>query len=364
MMIMRWARLTALASALLLAGCYGSWLSDIVASFGTPNGPKISTMAGNGKAGYTGTGGAATSAELNSPSGVAVDSAGNLYIADTNNSAIRKVAPDGTITTVAAPLGPAVSPLTVAVYSNSLYYDDSNHHQVWKLTLPSGTQTLVAGNGSKGYSASGSAILAQLNFPTGVAVDGVGNVYIADFYNCVIQEVIVGGTIQTVAGNTYPGYLGDGGLATSAELNYPYDVAVDSSGNLYIADTTNNVIRKVVNPGPSGIISTVAGNGTGGYSGDGGPATAASLNGPTGVAVDAAGNIYIALSSIIRKVDPSGTISTVAGNWHLGGGFAGDGNVATAAMLNLPWGVAVDSTGNLYIADTHNHRIRKVGTGR
>jgi sugar lactone lactonase YvrE len=355
----------AVVGVLLLAGCYGNWLFGIVESFGTPNAAKIATVAGNGKAAYAGDGGAATSAELNSPSGVAVDTAGNLYIADTNNSRIRKVAPDGTITTVIV-LGPTVSPLTVAVDSSAsnLYFDDSNNNQVWKLPLSSGIPAVFAGTGTAGSTGDGGApTSAQLNFPTGVAVDGAGNVYIADFYNCVIREVAVAdGNIHTVAGNKVAGYSGDGGLAVSAKLNYPYGVAVDSSGNLYVADTTNNVIRKVVNPGPIGIISTVAGNGLGGYSGDGGPAASASLSGPTGVSVDAAGNLYIAdrLNNVIRKVDPSETINSVAGNWHLGGGFVGDGNVATAAMLNLPWGLAFDSTGNLYIADTHNHRIRKV----
>ena len=260
--------------------------------------------------------------------------------------------------------------LFLCLAANASAQGETVHPELWwsfspAAAVPLGLNSAVfAGNGVQGYLAGPtSRISASLDFPTGVAVDGVGNVYIADFYNCVVQEVtIADGQIKTVAGNKVAGYSGDGGSATNAKLNYPYDVAVDSAGNLYIADTTNNVIRKV--DAVTQKISTIAGNGTGGYSGDGGPATEASLNGPTGVAVDAAGNIYIALSSIIRKVDPSGNISTGAGNWHLGGGFAGDGNVATAAMLNLPWGVAVDSTGNLYIADTHNHRIRKVGTGR
>ena len=174
-----------------------------------------------------------------------------------------------------------------------------------------------------------------------------------------------------MAGNGTAGYSGDEEPAVSAELGSPSGVAVDSSGNIYIADQQNNRIRKV---DTSGVITTVAGNGTAGYSGDGGPATSAELDDPSGVAVDASGNLYIAdsLNSVIRKVSPSGIITTVAGNGYnrLGtgqpafndGGYSGDGGPATTAELNNPYAVAVDASGNLYIADTYNHRIRKVDT--
>ena len=219
--------------------------------------------------------------------------------------------------------------------------------------------TTVAGNGTSGYSGDGGpATSAQLTFPATVAVDSAGNLYIADYWNFRIRKVDASGTITTVAGNGKGGYSGDGGPATSAELNYPNGVAVDSAGNLYIADEFNQRIRKV----SGGIITTVAGNGSWGYSGDGGPATSAQLHGPTDVAVDSAGNLYIADSTneVIREVS-GGIITTVAGDGT--GGYNGDDIPPTSAELLNPWGVAVDSAGNLYIADENNQRVRKVTTG-
>ena len=190
-----------------------------------------------------------------------------------------------------------------------------------------------------------------------MAVDASGNLYIADTGNNRIRKVSATGIITTVAGNGSAGYSGDGGPATSAQLDGPEGVAVDGSGNLYIADTCNNRIRKV---SATGIITTVAGNGSAGYSGDGGPATSAQLSLPAGVAVDGSGNLYIADSgnNRIRKVSATGIITTVAGNGSPG--YSGDGGPATSAQLNQPAGVAVDASGNLYIADSSNNRIRKV----
>ncbi len=281
----------------------------------------ITTVVGNGANGYSGNGGAATNAELNYPEGVALDAAGNLFIADNDNNVIRKVENNGIITT-------------------------------------------VAGNGTDGYSGDGGAATnAELNYPGGVAVDATGNLLIADWGNGRIRKVGNNGIIATVAGNGISGYFGDGGTATNAELNYPGGVAVDATGNLFIADESNKRIRKVA---ANGIITTVAGNGTRGYSGDGGVATNAELNYPIGVALDATGNLFIAdtFNNVIRKVGTNGIITTVAGNgytdWNGYGGFSGDGGAATNAELWYPSGVALDATGNLFIADESNNRIRKV----
>jgi sugar lactone lactonase YvrE len=275
----------------------------------------LRVVAGNGICGYSGDGGPATGASLKVPSGVAVDAAGNLYIADRDNHRVRRVTAAGTITT-------------------------------------------AAGNGVYGFSGDGGlATSASLGYPTGVALDAAGNLYIADTDNHRIRMVSPSGIMGTVAGggSSWPG---DGGPATSASLSVA-GVAVDSAGNLYIADYANCRIRKVT---PSGTITTVAGNGSWGFSGDGGPATNGSLSGPAGLAVDAAGNLYVAdtNNNRMRKVTPSGIISTVAGNGIQG--FSGDGGPATSASLYQPVGVAVDATGNLYIADWINCRIRKVST--
>jgi uncharacterized protein (TIGR03437 family) len=225
------------------------------------------------------------------------------------------------------------------------------------------TINTFAGNGTIGYSGdNGPATSAQLNQPGGVAVDAAGNVYIADTVNNRIRKV-ANGVISTVAGNGTLGYSGDDGPATSAQLSWPEGVAVDSAGNLYVADQNNNRIRKVSN----GVITTVAGNGMPGSSGDNGPATSARLYGPRGVAVDSAGNLYIADTSNqrIRKV-LNGVITTAAGNGpdlYGNGGYSGDNGPATSARLNQPWGVAVDFAGNLFIADYGNNRIRKVSNG-
>jgi sugar lactone lactonase YvrE len=331
----------------------------------------ITTVAGNGTPGFSGDGGPATNAGLPEPYGVAVDAAGNLYIVDINNHRVRKVSVSGTITTVAGngtpgfsgDGGPATNarlayPTGVAVdAAGNLYIADRLNSRVRKVST-SGTITTVAGDGSAGFSGDGGpATNAQLAGPYGVAVDAAGNLYIADFQNSRVRKVSTSGTITTVAGDGSFGFSGDGGPATNAQLAGPNGVAVDAAGNLYIADINNHRVRKV---STSGTITTVAGNGTPGFSGDGGPATNARLRPPTGVAVDAAGNLYIAdiFNQRVRKVSTSGTITTVAGTGIYG--FSGDGGPATNARLAYPSGVAVDAAGNLYIADQNNHRVRKV----
>jgi hypothetical protein len=218
----------------------------------------------------------------------------------------------------------------------------------------------VAGNGTAGYSGDGGpATLASLQNPIRVTVDSDGNIFIADFFNHRIRKVDTGGTITTVAGNGTRGFFGDGGPATQAKLNYPEGVAVDSAGNIYIADSDNYRIRKV---DTGGTITTVAGNGTMGFGGDGGPATQAKLNRPLGIEVDSAGNIFIADTDNhrIRKVDTSGNINTVAGDGTTD--FKGDGGLAILASLWRPFDVAVDSAGNIFIADFYHNRVRKVDT--
>src|SRR5208283_4909896 len=284
-----------------------------------------------------------------------------------DNGCIRKVDNNGIITTVAggghyglgdggaATSGSLIGPSGVAVdASGNLFIADTWNNRIREVD-PDGIITTVAGNGSYGYSGDGGqATSASLAGPSGVAVDASGNLFIADTYNNVIRKVDNNGIITTVAGGGHYG-LGDGGAATSASLVQPSGVAVDASGNLFIADTYNNVIRKVDN---NGIITTVAGGGHYGL-GDGGAATSASLVQPSGVAVDASGNLFIAdtYNNVIRKVDNNGIITTVAGGGHYG---LGDGGAATSASLVQPSGVAVDASGDLFIADTWNDRIREV----
>jgi len=331
----------------------------------------ITTVAGDGSAGYSGDGGAATNASLDEPYGVAVDGSGNIFISDLGNNRIRKMNPSGAITTVAgngsagysAHSGPATNaslyyPCGVAVDNlGDIFIADLGNNRIRKVNA-NGIITTVAGNGRAAYSGDGGvATNASLNEPYGVAVDGSGNIFIADLGNNRIRKVNAGGIITTVAGNGSAGYSGDGGAAINASLDEPYGVAVDSSGDLFIADTDNNCIR-IVNA--SGIISTVAGNGGAGYSGDGGAATNASLDQPYGVAVDGLSNLFIAElgDNRIRQVDASGFITTVAGNGSAG--YSGDGGAATNASLDDPYGVASDGMGNLFIADTDNNRIRHV----
>jgi trimeric autotransporter adhesin len=274
---------------------------------------KISTIAGNGTVQYTGDGGAATSATFNTPYGVAVDSAGNVYIADFLNHAVRKVNTSGTIST-------------------------------------------VAGTGIFGFSGDGGpGTNAQLNRPFGLAVDSAGNLFIADSNNYCIRKLDTNGNISTVAGvATSLGFSGDGGPATSAKMSSPYGVAVDKAGNLYIADSGNNRIRKVSN----GIITTIAGAGPAGYSGDGGSAVSARLNRPFGVSVDSAGNVFVSDygNYRVRLVSANGVINTLAG---FAAGYGGDGGPAINATLSFPTGTVSDpSTGNVYIADSGNNVIR------
>ncbi len=223
-----------------------------------------------------------------------------------------------------------------------------------------GTLRIIAGTGENGFSGDRSpATLARMSSPRQIALDSIGNLYIADSFNNRIRKVTLAGMISTVAGNGKGGFAGDGGPATAAALASPMGVAADRFGNLFISDSRNNRIRKVT---PDGSISTIAGTGNPGFSGDGGPAIFAAIN-PFGLAVDATGNLFIAdgYNHRIRKITPEGVISTVAGNGTQG--FRGDGGPATAAELADPMSIAVDDAGNLFIGDMNNNRIRKVTAG-
>jgi sugar lactone lactonase YvrE len=329
----------------------------------------LSVVAGSGPNGFSGDGGPATAAQLNAPFGLAIDSTGNLFIADGLNHRIRKVTPAGVISTVAGngivglsgDGGPATSaqlvgPAGIAIDTggNLFIVDGARVRKV----IPAGIISTVAGTGLTGFSGDGGpATAAKLFNPDGITVDLTGNLFIAEFLNMPpagarVRKVTPDGIISTVVGTGTAGFSGDGGLATLAQLNGPASVSVDAAGNLFIADQLNARIRKVTY---GGIISTVAGTGTNGLTGDGGSATAAQLYGPGGVAVDAAGTVFIADSIGIRKVTPARIIFTIVGS-----GFSGDGDLATNAELNSPSGINVDPSGNVYIADIQNRRIRKV----
>lgn len=349
----------------------------------------INTIAGNGVPGFSGDGGPPLSAQLNFPTAILEDSAGNLLIGDSQNNRVREVS-GGNIATLAGNGFPSYSgdggPATAAQLSFPFAYGvgmatdsagdffvaDAGANVVREVLASSGDIQTIAGTGGAGFAGdNGSATSAVLNSPSGVAIDPSGNVYIADTLNNVIREVFAAtGTISTIAGDGAAGYTGDGGAATSASLQQPFGVRVDVAGNLFIADTGNNVIREVIcATGAStctppagetaGDIYTVAGNGTAGFSGDGGPAPSAELQQPTSVSLDQAGDIFIADSAnnVIREVS-GGMIETIAGNGAPG--YSGDNGPAPSAMLDGPYDVSVDDAGNLFISDFNNTVIREV----
>jgi YD repeat-containing protein len=331
----------------------------------------ITTIAGSDVPGYSGDGGSALAAKLSNPFGVAVDQSRNIYIADSYNNRIRKIDANGIITTIAgagprgysgdgglAIMAKLDTPLGVTVDQNgNIYFADGYNQRIRKVDT-NGIITTIAGTGVAGFSGDGGlATAAQMNSPEGVAVDQSGNIYVADTLNYRVCKIDSNGIMTTIAGTDYYGYSGDGGPATAARLFYPMSVTVDQSGNIYIADWGENRIRKI---DLSGIITTIVGTGVYGYSGDGGPATSAQLSSPSSVAVDQNGNIYVAdmYNARIRKIDANGIITTVVGTGV--SGYNGDNIRSTAAMLNQPMSVTVDHNGDIYISDSRNHRIRKV----
>ena len=344
----------------------------------------ISTIIGtglicSGPAFACGDGGPATSARLDLPAGVAVDPAGNIYVSDTRDQRVRVVTAgiinkfagngkhcvhptdncgDGGLAIDANVFNPWGLALDV---SANVFIADELDNRVRKVTVSAGTINTVIGSGVQGFSGDGGPPrAAALDQPKGVFADNTGYL-VADTGNNRIRQARQG-TLNTLAGG---GSGGDGSAATGATLAAPNAVAWDASGNYYIADTANNRVRKVDS---TGTITTIAGTGGLGWTGDGGPATAATLNSPSGVAIDASDNIYIADlgNLVVRKVDASGTISTFAGNGNacvITTNPCGDGGAATAANITSPTSVAVDSKGNVYIADYFDHRIRMVNTG-
>ncbi len=337
------------------------------------NAQVITTVVGTGVAGYSGDGGQATAALLNNPTNVVSDAAGNLYIADWSNNVVRKVNPLGIISTYAGNAsagfsgdgGPATAaqlfqPEGVALDASGNLYIADRVNNVIRMVNSAGIISTIAGtphsagNGGDG----GPAMSAQLVGPTSVAVDVFGNIIIGDADNNTVRRISTAGIISTIAGTGTQGYAGDGGQATAAFLNQPYGVGADMAGNVYIADFGNAVIRKVNYS--TGVISTIAGNGTSGYSGDGGQATTASLYGSSGVAIDAMGNLFIADDGnhVVRLVNTTGVIITYAGNGTAG--YSGDGGPATSAQLNYDFDVWVDGNDNLFIADFGNNVIRKI----
>lgn len=334
----------------------------------------ITTIAGNGIGSYTGDGVQATATSLKSPYGVGMDSLGNLFIGDYNNNRIRKINTSGIISTVAGtgvagfngdglmatatqlngPYGMSVNRAGTIVIA-----DRSNHRLRTIQTEVGGVVITLAGTGVAGFSGDGGlAVSAQLNHPQGPFWDQVGNVYFCDADNHRVRRVDgTSGIITTIAGTGIAGYSGDGGPATAARLDEPSGVTKDSAGNIYIAEWNNHCIRRV---DPSGIITTICGTGSSGYSGDGGPAASATLRYPKDVYVDQHGNIIISDTDNqrVRKINQAGIITTIAGNGSIG--FSGDGGPATAASMNYLQGVFVDSADDIYIGDCSNHRVRKI----
>ena len=296
-------------------------LATLILMFGINlNSQNIYTYAGNGVAGFLGDSAAALSAQINSPDGIAIDASGNLYITEYNNHRIRKVSNTGIITT-------------------------------------------IAGTGVAGYYGDGGiATDARLFNPCGIAIDANGNIYFADESNARIRKIDVNGFITTITGNGVIGYSGDGGFAINTTLNAPKGVAIDYNGNLYFTDSGNNRIRKVTFYPTFNIISRIAGNGTTGFYGDGGLADTAVINNPTAISCYNF-NVYFSDNGNhrIRKINSNGSfgiISTIAGNGNPG--FSGDGAFSAFAEINSPWGITFDNTGAMYFSDMGNHRIRRV----
>lgn len=325
----------------------------------TPSVPTVSTFAGTGVSGFAN--GTGTAASFAFPMGVAFDGSGNLYVADNGNHAIRKIASSGIVTTLAGSgvsgsangTGIAASfywPYKVAVDSIGNVYVADTQNQLIRKISSLGVVTTLAGSGSAGY-VNGTGTAASFYYPQAIAVDSAGNVYVGEQYNHAIRKITPAGVVSTLAGDVTSGFVD--GVATAARFNEPKGITIDSSGNLYVADTRNHAIRKIT---PSGTVSTLAGTGSSGFVN--GVGTAASFNAPADVGIDSAGNVYVVElnNHAVRKITPSGVVSTWAGT-----GVTGFVNgVGTSAKFATPYGIAVNGAGIVYVADTANNVIRKI----
>jgi len=336
------------------------------------DGQIITSIAGNGTHSNTGDGFLAINAAIDYPGGGAIDNFGNYYfITGTGGNSVRKITPSGTIITVAGKEvagfsgdgGPATNaklnnPQSVAVdMIGNLYISDAANNRIRKVNIATGVISTIAGIGTGGYNGDNiPATDAMIWDPYGIAVDKEDNIYIADNFNDRIRKINSSGIISTYAGTGMAGYNGDGGLADTAKLKGPEGVCVDDTGNLYIADFSNGRVRKV---NLDGIIITIIGDGVFGSNGDGGLAINAQVM-PQDITIDKVGNIYIDggdYDDRVRMINAAGVISTIVGTGVEG--FKGDNGQADSAELYGPSGLAIDSCGNLYIADLNNYRIRK-----
>jgi hypothetical protein len=335
----------------------------------------ISTIAGNGTAGNKGSNGSAASAALvSAPRGGVIDSRGNIYFADSANNIVRKISPTGGIVTVAgngtsgytgdgaAATAAELNAPSKVIFdpAGNLYIADTGNNVIRYVNVVTGAISTAAGNGTAGYLGdNGPATAAELSKPQGLAIDLAGNVYVADTGNSVIRYFGLGGGINTVTGTGTAGYVGDGGNAYGAQLSAPQAVALDLLGDVYIADTGNDVVRVIT--APSNTITTFAGqHGTAVNAGDGGTALAASLNAPTDIAFDPGNELYIAAGGQVRQINSAGIIGTIAGTGGTGP-YSGEGGVAANAVIPSPaTNLIVDNSGDVYMADTAGNRLLEV----
>lgn len=347
-----------LAGGLFIAGCSKkndtSTNHDVIIQ----NAPSVSTFAGSGTAGAAD--GTKEQAQFNGPTGIAIDASGFLFIADKQNNLVRIISPQGVVNTIA---GTGVAgfadgkdtakfhyPSGIGVnHIGSLFVADEDNSAVRAINTL-GIVITFAGNGSAGL-ANGTGTAALFNLPTGIVADAAGNIYVADNGNNLIRKITSKGVVTTFAGSGVRGATNGTGIAAS--FNQPQALAIDSAGNIYVADMGNNLVRKIT---ALGVVTTLAGSGSAGSAN--GTGAVASFNGPAGLAVDASGNVYVGDSNnnMVRKITKDGVVTTLAGS-----GTAGKTNGAlTSATFNSPQGIAVDAYGRLFVTDTGNSLIRMI----